>query len=168
MKYFSEQMIVIPKELFGLKIEVLRSRRKTSVLQIVGNQLQIRVPNRVRDRKIVEMLEKKQRWIRNKANELQNQPITKKREYISGEFFPLFGRYLKLKVLEGGKVGTQLIDDYLLTIVRSSEIGDLRKSRIKTYIEKWYVKEAYKKLEEKVIKYSEIIQVSPREMKVRN
>ncbi len=168
MKYFSEQMIVIPKELFGLKIEVLRSRRKTSVLQVVGNQLKIRVPNRVRDRKIVEILEKKQRWIRNKAIELQNQPITKKREYISGEFFPLFGRYLKLKVLEGGKVGTQLIDDYLLTTVRSSEIGDLRKSRIKTYIEKWYVKEAYKKLEEKVIKYSEIIQVSPREMKVRN
>ena len=83
-------------------------------------------------------------------------------------FFHFLGDTLKLKVLEGGKVGTQLIDDYLLTTVRSSEIGDLRKSRIKTYIEKWYVKEAYKKLEEKVIKYSEIIQVSPREMKVRN
>ena len=54
-------MIVIPKELFGLKIEVLRSRRKTSVLQIVGNQLQIRVPNRVKDRKIVEILERKER-----------------------------------------------------------------------------------------------------------
>ena len=52
-------MIVIPKELCGLKIEVLRSRRKTSVLQIVGNQLHIRVPNRVRDRKIVDILEKK-------------------------------------------------------------------------------------------------------------
>ncbi len=98
-------MIVIPKELFGLKIEVLRSRRKTSVLQIVGNQLQIRVPNRVRDRKIVEILEKKKRWIRNKAIELQNQPITKKREYVSGEIFPMLGRYLKLKVLEGGKLG---------------------------------------------------------------
>ena len=161
-------MIVIPKELFGLKIEVLRSRRKSSVLQIAGNQLQVKVPNRVRDRTIVEILEKKERWIRNKAMGLQNQPITKEREYISGESFPLLGRHLKLKVLEGGKVGTQLIDDYLLTTVRSSEIGDLRKSRIKTYIEKWYVKEAYKKLEEKVIKYSEIIQVSPREMKVRN
>jgi len=168
MKLFSERMIVIPKELFGLKIEVLRSRRKTSVLQIFGNQLQIRVPNRVKDRKIVEILEKKERWIRNKAIELQNQPKTKQRQYISGESFPLFGGHLKLKVLEGGKVGTQLIDDYLLTTVRSSEIGDLRKSRIKTYIEKWYVKEAYKRLEEKVIKYSQIIQVSPKEMKVKN
>ena len=136
-------MIVIPKKLFGLKIDVLRSRRKTSVLQIVRNQLRIRVPNRVSDREIVEILEKKQRWIRNKAIKLQNQPINTEREYISDEYFPLFGRYLKLKVLEGGKVGTQLFDDYLLTTVRSSEIGDLRKSRIKTYIERWYVKEAH-------------------------
>ena len=138
-------MSAIPKELFGLRVEVLRSRRKTSVLHIVGDELQIRVPNRVRDRKIVEILEKKQRWIRNKAIELKNKPINKKREYINGEFFPLFGRYLKLKVLEGGKVGTQLIDNYLLTTVRSSEIGDLRKSRIKTNIEKWHFKEVFKR-----------------------
>tara|TARA_B100000963_G_scaffold260936_1_gene229149 strand:- start:289 stop:1020 length:732 start_codon:yes stop_codon:yes gene_type:complete len=160
--------IALLKELYGLKIEVLRSRRKTSVLQIVGNELQIRVPNRVGDRKIVEILEKKDRWIRNKAIQFQNQPITKEREYISGGSFPFLGRHLKLKVLEGGKVGTQLIDDYLITTVRSSEIGDIRESRIKTYIDKWYVNEAYKKLEEKVIRYSEIIRVSPREMKVRN
>ena len=161
-------MSVIPKELFGLRVEVLRSKRKTSVLHIVGDELQIRVPNRVRDRKIVEILETKERWIRNKVIQLQNQRITNKREFISGESFSLFGRNLYLKVLEGGKVGTQLIDDYLITTVRTSEIGDLRKSRIKTYLEKWYIHEAYQKLEEKVMRYSKIIRVFPREIKVRN
>ena len=161
-------MSVIPKELFGLRVEVLRSKRKTSVLHIVGDELQIRVPNRVRDRKIVEILETKERWIRNKVIQLQNQRITNKREFISGESFSLFGRNLYLKVLEGGKVGTQLIDDYLITTVKTSEIGDLRKSRIKTYLEKWYIHEAYQKLEEKVMRYSKIIRVSPREIKVRN
>ena len=161
-------MSVIPKELFGLRVEVLRSKRKTSVLHIVGDELQIRVPNRVRDRKIVEILEIKERWIRNKVIQLQNQRITNKREFISGESFSLFGRNLYLKVLEGGKVGTQLIDDYLITTVRTSEIGDLRKSRIKTYLEKWYIQEAYQKLEEKVMRYSKIIRVFPREIKVRN
>ena len=161
-------MSVIPKELFGLRVEVLRSKRKTSVLYIVGDELQIRVPNRVRDRKIVEILETKERWIRNKVIQLQNQRITNKREFISGESFSLFGRNLYLKVLEGGKVGTQLIDDYLITTVRTSEIGDLRKSRIKTYLERWYIHEAYQKLEEKVMRYSKIIRVSPREIKVRN
>ncbi len=168
MKLFSKRMSVMPKELFGLKVEIIRSKRKTSALHIVGNELQIRVPNRVSDRNIVKILETKQRWIRNKAIKLQNQPLTKEREYITGESFPLLGRYLELKVLEGGKVGTKLIDSYLMTTVRPSEIGELRKSRIKTYIEKWYVKEAYQRLEEKVVKYSQIIRVSPREIKVRD
>ena len=44
MKLFSKRMSLIPKELFGLKVEVIRSRRKTSVLHIVGNEIQIRVP----------------------------------------------------------------------------------------------------------------------------
>jgi len=158
----------IPKELFGLRVEVIRSRRKTAALQIVGDDLKIRVPNRVRDRKIIEILETKERWIRNKAIQLKNQPINKEREFISGESFSLFGRNLQLKVLEGGKVGTQLVDDYLITTIRSSDIGDLRKSRIKTYIERWYIQEAYKRLKEKVIRYSEIIKVSPNEIKVRN
>ena len=55
-----------------------------------------------------------------------------------------------------------------MTTVRYSEIRGLRKSIIKTYIEKWYVNGAYKRLEEKVIKYSQQILVSPKEMKVRN
>ena len=101
-------MSVIPKELFGLRVEVLRSRRKTSVLYIVGDELQIRVPHRVRDRQIVEILETKERWIRNRAIQLQSQPISKVREFISGESFALFGKNLKLKVLEGGRVGTKL------------------------------------------------------------
>ena len=42
-------MSAIPKELFGLKVEVVRAKRKTAALLIVGDELQIRVPNRVRD-----------------------------------------------------------------------------------------------------------------------
>jgi hypothetical protein len=161
-------MSAIPKELYGLKVEVVRSKRKTSVLYIIGDELQIRVPNRVRDGKIVEILETKKRWIRNKVVQIQSRPASKEREFVSGESFALFGKNLKLKVVEGGRVGTKLDGDYLSTNVRASEIGDVRKFRIKTYIEKWYIQEAYKRLEDKVIKYSEIIRVSPREIKVKN
>ena len=100
MNLLLERMSVIPNELFGLKVEVLRSRRKTSALHIVGNELQIRVPKSIGDRNIVKILEIKERWIRNKAIQLQNQPISKEREFINGESFSLFGRNLKLKVLE--------------------------------------------------------------------
>ena len=48
-------MSAIPKEFYGLKVEVLRSKRKNSALHIIGDELQIRVPNRVRDGKIFEI-----------------------------------------------------------------------------------------------------------------
>ena len=118
--------------------------------------------------KLFFVLETKERWIRNKVVQLQSRPKSKERDFVSGESFSLFGKNLKLKVLEGGRVGTKLDGDYLLTNVRESEIGDLRKFRIRTYIEKWYIQEAYKRLEDKVIKFSEIIRVSPREIKVKN
>ena len=101
-------MSSIPKELHGLKVEVVRSKRKTSALHIIGDELQIRVPNRVRDGKIVEILETKERWIRNKVVQLQSRPKSKEREFVSGESFSLFGKNLKLKVVEGGRVGTKL------------------------------------------------------------
>ena len=158
----------IPKELFGLKVEVVRSKRKTSVLYIIGDKLEIRVPYRVRDRKIIETLETKERWIRNKVVQIRNRTEIIEREFVSGEYFSLFGKDLKLKVLEGGRVGTKLVDDYLYTNVRSSEVGNSRKFRIKTYIEKWYIEEANRRLENKVKHYSEIIRVFPRELKVKN
>ena len=99
-------MSAIPKELFGLKVEVVRSKRKTSALHIIGDELQIRVPNRVRDGKIVQILETKKRWIRNKVVQIQSRPVSKEREFVSGESFSLFGKNLKLKVVEGGRVGT--------------------------------------------------------------
>ena len=50
-------MSAIPKEIFGLKVEVIRSKEKTLALHIIGDELQIRVPYRVKDGKIVEILE---------------------------------------------------------------------------------------------------------------
>ena len=161
-------MSSIPKELFGLKVEVVRSKRKTAALHIIEDEIQVRVPNRLRDGKIVEILETKERWIRNKVVQLQSRPKVKEKDFVSGECFSLLGKNLRLKVLEGGKVGTKLEGNYLFTNVRASEIGDVRKFRIKTYIEKWYIQEAYKRLEDKVIKYSEIIRVSPSEIIVKN
>ena len=66
------------------------------------------------------------------------------------------------------KVGTQFIDDNLIRTVRSSDLWDLRKARIKTYIGKWYLREANQIIEEKVTSYSEIIRVFQGGIKVRN
>ena len=97
-------MSAIPKELFGLKVDVVRSKRKTAALHIIGDEIQVRVPNRLRDGKIVEILETKERWIRNKVVQLQSRPKVKEKDFVSGECFSLLGKNLRLKVLEGKKV----------------------------------------------------------------
>ena len=141
--------------------QVIKENKKNSMILTEGDK-------KSKYKKIIEILETKKRWIRNKVFQIQSRPTSKEREFVSGESFALFGKNLKLKVVEGGRVGTKLDGHYLSTNVRASEIGDVRKFRIKTYIEKWYIQEAYKRLEDKVIKYSEIIRVSPREIKVKN
>ncbi len=161
-------MSIIPNDLFGLKVEVVRSKRKTAALHIIEDKIQVRVPNRLRDGKVVEILKTKEKWIRGKVVQLQNRLKVKERDFVSGEYFSFFGKNYRLKVLEGGRIGTKLDGGYLLTNVRASECGDLRKARIKSYIEKWYIQEACKILEKKVIRYSEIIRVYPIEIKVRN
>ena len=42
-------MSAIPEEVLGLHVEVVRSRRRTAALRIVGIELQVRVPKQVSD-----------------------------------------------------------------------------------------------------------------------
>ena len=161
-------MNIFPEELFRLKVNVVRSRRKTSVLRIVGDQLQVRVPIKVKDEKIAEILKTKETWIRNKVFQIESRPKVKEREFISGETFSLFGKNITLKVIEDIRYGINLNGDYLYINIKASEIGELRKSRIKSYIENWYLEEAYKNFHDKVMNYAKIINVYPSSIKVRN
>jgi len=161
-------MNIFPEELFRLKVNVVRSRRKTSVLRIVGDQLQVRVPIKVKDEKIAEILKTKETWIRNKVFQIESRPKVKEREFISGETFSLFGKNITLKVIEDIRYGINLNGDYLYINIKASEIGELRKSRIKSYIENWYLEEAYKNFHDKVMNYAKIINVYPSSIKVKN
>ena len=60
-------MSAIPEEVLGLHVEVVRSRRRTAALHIVGNELQVRVPKQVRDDRIIEILQTKRSWISKKV-----------------------------------------------------------------------------------------------------
>tara|TARA_B100000029_G_C17398185_1_gene896035 strand:+ start:282 stop:989 length:708 start_codon:yes stop_codon:yes gene_type:complete len=160
-------MSAIPEEVLGLRVEVVRSRRRTAALHIVGNELQVRVPNQVRDESIIEILQKKRPWIRRKVVQLKEVPVPQPKEFVSGEAFPFLGQNFRLKVQEGHRVGVQLSEGYLLTTVRPSEVGEQRKQRIQQYLKSWYRSRAEERLQEKVERYSKQIGVSPKGLRVR-
>ena len=101
-------MTAIPQEVLGLKVEVVRSPRRTAALHIVGSDLQVRVPKDLGDERVAAILQQKRPWIVTKVAELKRMPPHKTKELVSGESFPYLGRHYRLKVQDGHQVGVRL------------------------------------------------------------
>ena len=161
-------MSAIPDEVLGLKVEVVRSIRRTAALHIVGSDLQVRIPKNLGDERVAAILQQKRPWIRSKVAELQRIPPQKTKELVSGESFPFLGRNYRLKVEDGHQVGVCLSGGYLKATIRPSEQGDQRQQRIKQYLDSWYKDRATERLTNKTDRYAKEIGVSPSGISVRN
>ena len=161
-------MTAIPKEVLGLRVEVVRSIRRTAGLHIVGTDLQVRVPEHLEDQRVAEILKQKRPWIRSKVAELQRVPPHRTKELVSGETFPYLGRNYRLKVQEGHQVGVCLSGGYLRATIRPTEQNEHRTLRIQQYLQNWYRSRALERLQDKSNRYAQHIGVSPAAVSVRN
>ena len=161
-------MTAIPKEVLGLRVEVVRSIRRTAGLHIVGTDLQVRVPEHLEDQRVAEILKQKRPWIRSKVAELQRVPPHRTKELVSGETFPYLGRNYRLKVQEGHQVGVCLSGGYLRATIRPTEQNESQELRIQQYLQNWYRSRALERLQDKTHRYAKQIGVSPAGISVRN
>ena len=161
-------MSAIPNEVLGLRVEVVRSIRRTAALHIIGSDLQVRVPEYVEDERVAAFLQKKRPWIRSKVAEIQLLPPHRTKELVSGESFPYLGRHYRLKVQEGHQVGVSLSGGYLKATIRPNEQGEHRTLKIQQYLQNWYRNKAQERLKEKTDRYAKQIGVSPAAVSVRN
>ena len=161
-------MTAIPKEVLGLRVEVVRSIRRTAGLHIVGTDLQVRVPEDLGDERVAAILQQKRSWIRSKVAELKRVPPHRTKELVSGESFPYLGRNYRLKVQEGHQVGVCLSGGYLKATIRPTEQDEHRTLRIQQYLQNWYRSRALERLQEKTLRYAQQIGVSPAAVSVRN
>lgn len=161
-------MTAIPDEVLGLRVEVVRSIRRTAGLHIVGTDLQVRVPEHLEDQRVAEILKRKRPWIRSKVAELKRVPPHRTKELVSGESFPYLGRNYRLKVQEGHQVGVCLSGGYLRATIRPTEQREHQSLRIQQYLENWYRSRALERLQDKTHRYAQQIGVSPAAVSVRN
>ena len=161
-------MTAIPDEVLGLRVEVVRSIRRTAGLHIVGTDLQVRVPEDLGDERVAAILQQKRSWIRSKVAELKRVPPHRSKELVSGESFPYLGRNYRLKVQEGNQVGVCLSGGYLKATIRPTEQGEHQALRIQRYLQNWYRSRALERLQDKTNRYAEQIGVSPAGVSVRN
>ena len=161
-------MSAIPSEVLGLRVEVVRSIRRTAALHIIGSDLQVRVPEYVEDERVAAFLQKKRPWIRSKVAEIQLLPPHRTKELVSGESFAYLGRHYRLKIQEGHQVGVSLSGGYLKATIRPNEQGEHRTLKIQQYLHNWYRNKAQERLKEKTDRYAKQIGVSPAAVSVRN
>ena len=161
-------MTAIPHEVLGLRVEVVRSIRRTAALHIIGSDLQVRVPDHVGDERVAAFLKRKRPWIRSKVAEISLLPPHRTKELVSGESFPYLGRNYRLKVQEGHQVGVCLSGGYLRATIRANEQVEHRTLRIQQYLQNWYRSRALERLQDKTNRYAKQIGVSPAGVSVRN
>jgi len=161
-------MTAIPEEVLGLRVEVVRSVRRTAALHIIGSDLQVRVPEHVGDERVAAFLQRKRPWIRSKVAEIRLLPPHRNKEMVSGESFPYLGRHYRLKIQEGHQVGVCLSGGYLKATIRPTDQGKQREARIQQYLQNWYRSRALEHLQEKANRYAQQIVVTPTGVSVRN
>jgi predicted metal-dependent hydrolase len=161
-------MTAIPQEVLGLRVEVVRSIRRSAALHIIGSDLQVRVPEHVGDERVAAFLKRKRPWIRSKVAEIQLLPTQRTNELVSGESFPYLGRHYRLKIHEGHQVGVCLSGGYLKATIRPTDQGEQRDARVQQYLQNWYRSRALERLQEKADRYAQQIGVLPAGVSVRN
>ncbi|GAA6150918.1 M48 family metallopeptidase [Pseudoteredinibacter isoporae] len=141
-------------------IQLIRSKRKSLAITIEHGQVIVRAPLRLARAEIQAFVLQKQRWILRKVKEQTAQLAEiPNRRYVDGEYFPLRGRSLCLRVHQRHS-STQRIGDELYTPEASVE-------HIAERVQAWYRKEAKRVLTDKAERLAAGLNLSISEVKIR-
>ena len=141
-------------------IEVIRTNRKKSAsVQVVDCQVQVIIPQGLSDARIEQIVREKTSWIRDKLRKQSLMKPKKPKEYVSGEAFAYLGKNYRLKLAQGSSEAVKLTLGKLV-------IG--ADADIKRELTSWYIHNAEKRLNEKVVRFAQVIGVEPKTVKVKD
>ncbi|HIJ59800.1 MAG TPA: M48 family metallopeptidase [Nitrospirae bacterium] len=132
-----------------MKIDkLICSKRKTIALQITDEaKLIVRAPYRVSEGVITKVINKHKKWIENKKKDIEQRLNTyRPKEFVNGEGFLYLGISYKLQIVE--KQDKPIIFENVFYLRRDC-LPNARDLFIK-----WYKKEAYNKIRERVEFYA--------------
>ena len=146
-------------------VQIVRSsRRRTVSIGIKNDEVKVFVPQNLSENKINELVKSRSDWIQKKLNTNLNNIKLKPKNYIDGEIFTIVDKDYPLKISSAGKKEVKLTQDNLEVY----GVDKNSKSLVRKVLINWHRDYAHRKLTEKTIKYSQIIGVTPRELKVRD
>lgn len=115
---------------------IIRSRRKTVALIIDTNgNLIVRAPQRLSNRRIAEIIQEKETWIRTRQREMLNQQAsTPVHRYLEGEEFWFLGNQYFLQLVHNPQKPLVLTNQFLLDIQYQAQAAQV--------FEAWYRQQA--------------------------
>ena len=150
-----------------LEILVERTNRKRTIsLQVKNNKLIIKTPRSVSKKTLVDLIRRKQQWIKKRAILNFEEQNLKNREFIDNDKFYFRGEEYRLSLILGKKEAVKIEGGLLLvSYVDDNSIG---RGNIKRLLEDWYLKESTKILKKRTEKLAQQMRVQPRGITVKN
>jgi predicted metal-dependent hydrolase len=143
----------------GFIAEIIRtSRIKTADVRVEDGAVSVVVPKELPEERIYEILKDKRQWIRHKILLHREASPVNAKDYVSGESLSYLGRNYRLKVNQGAFKPVKLIEGRLVVTVPK---GKDQPHMIRNALVRWYKHRALLKLQEKTLRYADIIGVEP-------
>ncbi len=163
VKLYSTEAITVK----DLTVQVLRKKVKNLNLRVYPNEKKIRVsvPKRIPKNEIVQFIQKKYPWIKEKLSKPRNKPSQKPLKYTSGEKHSIWGRDYTLQIIERSKPPHVFLceDDTVVLQVRPGSTLEKKKSVLK----EWYRAELKNKIPDLIEKWERPMEVEVREFGVK-
>ena len=151
----------------SIDIQIERTKRKKTIsLQIKDNKLIIRAPKIVSRKSLDELIQRKQKWIKQRAIMNFEEQNLRNRDFVDNDKFFFRGNAYKLFVISGQENEVKIVEGHLIVTLMGDE-PIVRKS-IKKLLEEWYLREAFKVLKIRTNELAKKMKVEPRGMKVKN
>lgn len=145
-------------------VKIIYKDVKHSNLKVKPNkEVILTVPLCMTDKEIEHILKKRASWIK-KQLELFSKNEQQKKELVSGESFIYLGRTYRLKVIESKDEKAKLNRGYFELYVKNK--SDYSKKE--KLIENWYKKKAEEHFEKTIEKYSPIVKVDIKTVRIRS
>lgn len=147
-------------------------RKKTIALSIepTGYVL-VRAPINTPYPRLTQIVESKAEWIIRKLSSLDSTPPPAKKEFVSGESFPMLGRHLRFKVLQDSNIKKPVARMHrgrLEVILNTINNNGRSSMEIKDAITKWYRLQAAERIPERTRIYAKKMGIKEPEVFIRD
>lgn len=150
-------------------IQVIKTDRlKSASIEVDAKGVRVTVPKGLTDSRVEELVKKRSLWIKHKMEVQANYVPPKPKEFVTGECFTYLGRNYRLKLLNESIEGVKLKNGYLLVSKPKSANTVNSESQLRHQLEGWFQAHALARICEKVERYSVMLGVSPKSVKVRD